>query len=359
MAPSFGFAVVAIRRGTDEPCLAGMTKVDVDILIVGAGLAGAATGYHLGRRANRGVLIVEREPLPGMHSSGRNAAIVREHGVDEVLTPLMSEGCAVLRRGELARFERRGLMLLGIGDRDVRAHFPPARGAGRWCPDDGTVDVAGLLQRYLAELDVQYNTEVTCWVRDGARLRVTTNRGEIDCGLLVNGAGPWAGVLGNLPLTPMNRHLFTTPPMDWVDRDWPCVWDTQVGLYFRPESGGLLLSGCDETPAEPGDYREDSDELERLAEKLSASQPGLCDLSLRSTWVGQRVFAADRRFVIGFDPRDDCVFHVAGLGGHGVAASYSVGRLAAETILGERSRAGKPFSAARLLKPDLSQNPRR
>ena len=59
------------------------------------------------------------------------------------------------------------------------------------------------------------------------------------------------------------------------------------------------------------------------------------------------------------DPRDDRVFHVAGLGGHGVAASYSVGRLAAGMILGGRSRADRPFAAARLLKPDLSQGPTR
>ena len=54
-------------------------------------------------------------------------------------------------------------------------------------------------------------------------------------------------------------------PIEWVDPGWPCVWDTNGGLYFRPESGGLLLSCCDETPAAPGDYAEDPAMLDELA----------------------------------------------------------------------------------------------
>ncbi len=336
-----------------------MNSPNVDILIVGAGLAGAATAYHLRKHADTNVLIVEKEPLPGTHSSGRNAAIVRDHGVDEAIGTLIVEGASVLRRGELAPFDRRGLMLLGMGDEDVRTYCPMARGKGRWCPDDGTVDVATLLQTYLTGVNTRFSTEVITWRREGRGLRVTTNRGDMVCGLIVNATGPWAGVLGNLPLTPMNRHLFATPPIDWVDPDWPCVWDTAAGLYFRPESGGLLLSACDETAAQPGDYTEDARELDRLAEKLTASQPAFRGISIRSTWVGQRVFAPDRRFVIGFDPREHRIFHVAGLGGHGVTASYAAGRLAAQMILDGPNDVSDAFSVPRLLEgTERSETPR-
>ncbi|MGD2110749.1 MAG: FAD-binding oxidoreductase [Phycisphaerae bacterium] len=324
-------------------------QTDVDVLIVGAGLAGAATAYHLALCSELSVLVVDKESVPGAHSSGRSAAIIREQGIDPVLQTLMTDGASVLRRGELAPFDQNGLMLLGLGESDVASHVPRARGIGLWCPDDGVVEVAKLLDTYLAPTDTRFDTTVSGWTRLADRLEVDTSRGKIVTRFLVNAGGPWAGALGDIPLTPKNRTLFGTPPLDWVDPSWPCVWDVNVGLYFRPESGGLLLSACDETPAEPGDYAEDPTALDLLAEKLTATQPGLDDLRIRSTWVGQRVFAPDQRFVIGFDPRNNRIFHVAGLGGHGVTASYSVGKLAADLISRRTTPHAAPFAPARLL----------
>lgn len=329
-----------------------MERIETDILIVGAGLAGASTAYHLGRTTDLRVILVDQEATPGVHSSGRNAAIIRQYADDPAWRSLLTEGAAFLRGGELASYERRGLMLLGLGDDDVTPRFPRARGTGAWRPDDGTVDVAALLQAYLAGQDVRFETKVFGWSRVGDGLRVETDHGDIRCCLLVNAAGPWAGTLGELPLTPMNRHLFVTGPMDWVDAGWPCVWDGPRGLYFRPESGGLLLCCCDETPAEPGDYREDLAVLERLAGNVSDQQPGLGELAIRRQWVGQRTFAPDRAAVIGPDPRNDRVFHVAGLGGHGVTASYAVGRLAAKMICGRDAESFDAYSPSRLLKQD-------
>jgi glycine/D-amino acid oxidase-like deaminating enzyme len=145
----------------------------------------------------------------------------------------------------------------------------------------------------------------------------------------------------------MNRHLFQSRPMEAIDPAWPFIWDVNRGLYFRPESGGLLLCPCDETPAEPGDYSEDPAMLEDLAEKLSSLQPALSELSILTGWVGQRVFTPDRRFVIGFDHRDHRVFHVAALGGHGVTASYAVGKMAAQLLLGQPADHALPFDPSR------------
>jgi len=322
---------------------------DSDILIVGAGVAGAATAFHLRRRGIGPVRILEREALPGVHSSGRSAAIVREHADHATEQRLLSAGADALRRGELAEFEPRGVMLLGLGEDDAAARFPGARGLGRWAPRDGTVDVAGLLATYLDGQDVRYETRLLAWEAHDAYVSVSTSAGDMRCRILVNAAGSWAGELFDLPLTPTNRHLFFTPPLDWVDPRWPCVWSGQDGLYFRPESGGLMLCACDESRAAPGDYREDPRVLETLAEKLSRLQPGLGELSIRASWVGQRTFAPDRGFVIGFDPRWPRVFHVAGLGGHGVTASYAVGGLAAARIAGERPAGAEVFDPARLL----------
>jgi glycine/D-amino acid oxidase-like deaminating enzyme len=325
-----------------------MSTAQPDILIVGAGIAGAATAYHLAQVSSLGVLIVEKEATAGAHSTGRNAALVREYMENPALQELAREGASFLRAGRLARFEACGAVLLGLGDRELGQWVSGGRGRGMWCPQDGIVDVAGLLQSYLAGQQVSYNTEVLGWRRAGRKLIVSTNCGEITCGVLVNAAGPWAGILGGLPLTPMNRHIFVSPPLPWVDPGWPFVWDVPNGYYFRPESGGLLLSPCDETPAEPGDYTEDPARLEELAEKLMSKQPGLGELAIQSSWVGQRTFAPDREFVIGFDPRDDRVFHVAALGGHGITVSYAAGRLAAMLLIDQASRRRNRFHPDRL-----------
>ncbi|HVP13661.1 MAG TPA: FAD-dependent oxidoreductase [Phycisphaerae bacterium] len=326
-----------------------MHDYSTDILIVGAGLAGASTAYHLKRLSDARVLIVEKETTPGVHSSGRNASFIRERTEEPELRPLTSEGAEFLRGGTLAEYNAHGSVLIGWGDEDARLHCAVARGKGLWCPRDGTADVARLLQSYLAGQKILSDTEVLEWAHEGDGIRVRTNRGVIACSLLVNAAGPWAGKLGRLPLTPKNRTIYVTPPMKWVDPKWPFVWDVYGGLYFRPESGGLLLSPCDERPAEPGEYTDDPRMAEQLAEKVMRLQPDLSEISIQRSWVGQRTFAKDKLFVIGFDPRESKLFHVAGLGGHGVTSSYAVGRLAAETILGKADRRGTAFAPARLL----------
>jgi len=322
---------------------------EADIVIIGAGMAGAATAHHLREMGRTDVLVLEREPTPGVHSSGRNAAIIRASHVSETEAPLIEKGAAELRRGRLARFEQNGVMLLGDGDEDVAAHFPHARGSGLWCPQDGVVDVATLLRTYLAEVEVIYEAHLVARHRRNGFHELDTTAGPVTCRILVNAAGPWAGELGNLPLTPLNRHLFVTTPLEWVRPDWPTVWDGAEGLYFRPESGGLLLSACDEISSEPGQYDQDLRVLESLADKLARTQPDLGELSILSQWVGQRTFAPDRSFVIGYDPREEGVFHVAGLGGHGVTASYAIGRMAARLLTGQQAPGSERFSPARLL----------
>jgi D-arginine dehydrogenase len=326
-------------------------RPDVDVVIVGAGIAGAATAYHLGRRGARGVVVLEKERTAGEHSTGRNAAILREHLWNPERRALAATSAAVIRSGEFAEFRAVGGMIIGEGDRrdEASARCPLADGLGTWRPDDGVLDPSGLLSAFLRGQDVRYGTAVEEWrpVPEGIVLRSTT--GEMGARIVVNAAGPWAGTFGRLPLTPLNRHIFVTGPMKEVDPAWPYVWDDVGDLYFRPDSGGLLLSPCDEEPRPPGDYPVNQDTAELLAEKLAKFQPRLRDITVRTCWSGQRTFAPDRQFVIGFDPRYPGLFHVAGLGGHGMTTSYAVGQLAADLILDNAAKPENPFDPGRLL----------
>jgi glycine/D-amino acid oxidase-like deaminating enzyme len=317
-------------------------------VIVGAGLAGAATAFHLKRRGVTDVVLLEREGVPGVHSSGRNASLLRERVDHPDLQALATEGAAALRSGDLGAFRRNGSVLLGLGDTDVSKMVPIARGRGLHCPDDGLVDVAGVLATYLTGQDVRWRTPMLGFRREPDGLVIQTATGEIHADVLVNAAGAWAGQVGALPMTPTNRHVFVTEPLDGLDPDWPFVWDVKAGLYFRPELGGLLICPCDETPAGPGEYRQDPGMPALLQGRIRSLQPGLPPYRIAYRWVGQRTFSPDRNLVLGFDPREPRLFHVAGLGGHGVTISFALGRLAAAQLLAG-STTPSPFSAVRVL----------
>ena len=91
-----------------------------EFVIVGAGFAGAATAYHLTRRGVRDVLLIEQESIPGFHSSGRNAAMMRQCVPDPDLATLTRDGATFLRHlpddwPEPVQFKQNGSLLLGSG----------------------------------------------------------------------------------------------------------------------------------------------------------------------------------------------------------------------------------------------------
>lgn len=315
--------------------------IDARIVIVGAGLAGASTAYHLHQLGERSIILLERERVAGVHASGRNAALVRSRLGDAALQPFASAGAHAIAHELPVPFRPVGSLLVGTGrpdeQVDVASFVPAARGTGVHTPTDGVVDVAALLAHYLRGQDVRFSTTVHGWRPIEGGLELDTDRGALRAGTVVNAAGAWAGVLGDLPLEPLLRHLFVTDPDPRVDPEWPFIWDVEHGLYFRPESGGLLICPCDESRRTPGDYTERWGAFELLVDKVDRLQPGLRaitrDLSIAHRWAGQRTFAPDRRFVIGFDPRQPALFWVAALGGHGVTTSWEVGRRAARLLL--------------------------
>ncbi|MCB2103047.1 MAG: FAD-binding oxidoreductase, partial [Rhodobacterales bacterium] len=105
-------------------------------------------------------------------------------------------------------------------------------------------------------------------------------------------------------------------------------------FYFKPESGGLLISPADETVVEPHDaFADDLD----VAVGIDRVQ-GVLDLPVRRvlhTWAGLRSFAADRTPVVGFDPTAPGFFWLAGQGGYGIQTAPAMGRTAAALAAGD------------------------
>lgn len=322
---------------------------EAEVVVIGAGVAGAATASFLRERGVR-PLLLERFRSPGHESSGRSAGMIRQHSHDPVTEALLGEGATWHRSEGADHFTPSGSLLIGLGDEDVSSFVPWARGGARHFADDGLCDAEALLLRFLGGQTIRWEVVVSAIESEGDHLRVDTDRGSVRASVVVNAAGAWAGQLGRLPLEPRRRHLFRTaetPPGGCE----PFVWDVDEGFYFRPWDGGLLACACDEEVRDPGDNREHADARQWLVDKARRLQPPIAELKLIDSWAGQRSFAPDGRFILGWDPRMRGLFHVAGLGGHGITASPAVGRRAADAILAGPASAdpSAPLSPARLL----------
>ena len=347
-------------------------------VIVGAGFAGAATAWALGRAGLGPGIILERESVYGFHASGRNAALLYLVESDPVILALALRSFGHLRALEsngdpLILHATGGLTTAGTADADefderqhlfqqhglettmlsrdrARARFPLLDALefdlALWCPSEGVVDIHALLTRYLQQaratgFRLYRNCTVEHLVVNAGRIAgIHTNRGDVIAEMVIDASGAWAGRLGRetrpLPLQPKRRHLFVTGPAPGITTGAPFVWDEEGSFYFRPEGDGVLFSPCDETPMPPCDPPTDPAAAELLAEKLARKAPAFVDLPLRRSWACLRTFAPDHRPFIGPDPELPGLFHVSGLGGFGMGTSAGVGELAASLLSGAR-----------------------
>lgn len=369
--------------------LRGRPPSEVDVVLIGAGFAGASTAAALTRAGLTKGLILERETLPGSHASGRNAAMARQLEANPALLRLAVEGGRRLRarqvEGRPVLQQTGGLYLFhgkpdraigfqtGLNEHCVPSELLPAEKARQrfpflssfefdyslFCPTDGIVDIHALLSDMLAEAGRSGFEMITDCACDALILKgpvvcgVRTPHGDIGARIVVDAAGAWSGYLGResspLPLRRLRRHLFVSGDSSLIPRDAPLLWDLDAGYYVRPEGAGLLLCPCDETEHPPATPAVDPAAEDLLVDKLLKHAPGLADVTLRNSWACLRTFAPDRLPVIGWDPEIGGLFHVSALGGFGVSTSLAIGEIASALICGGKPDwiEVDPFSAGR------------
>jgi D-arginine dehydrogenase len=358
------------------------------VVIIGGGIAGLSTAAALARRG-REVLLLEREPLAGAGSTGRNAAIFRlavaEPENVELALASKRIGARLVAGGTVAETgayyvcsdaaERDAILRAAspAGVHEVARAAAPAllhraEGPILCSPRDGVIDVHALVQAlshdatahgarlrfgaHVERIDREAGRAVGVIVSAGASDAARAGE-RIAADTIVDATGAWSPTLAgasesDVGIRPFRRHLFV---LDLAARDGSAdapgapgsplvptiVWNLAAGYYLRPESGGVLASACDETALVAGDVVPTDPEVAALLfEKLAAVSPALAEARVRRAWAGLRPLTADHRFVVGPDPRIEGLFRVGGFGGHGMTAGAAAGELAAALLCGER-----------------------
>ncbi len=351
----------------------------VQYAIIGSGVAGLSAAYFLAKKGAKSVYLLEQESRPGLHASGRNAGMIRQVVPDPAVGELARKGASFLRSLPpfwKVSFRPHGSLLLAKGKEKIKLHRSAAfaKRAGlplQWlsaeqtvrkvsvlkgtdfeealfCPTDGVIQLHPFLLGYLKEarrlgVKVWMKAKVKKIVSASDGFRIETSKGPLEAEVVVNAAGAWAGIIGqmakasSIPFRSFRRHLLLSRRIRGVNPKWPFVWHMSDRVYFRPESGGLLFSPCDEDRLRPCLCPVDR----RLAWKRLQSRlrvfPSLPEISLRRCMGGLRTFSPDGSFCIGWDGRLENFFWVAGLDGHGMTTGPAIGDFASNLLLRRRA----------------------
>jgi len=355
-------------------------------VVIGGGVGGASILYWLTRLGWTDVTLVERSRVTS-GSTFHSAGLVGQLRSSLSLTRMMMNSYELYRSLgaevgmetgwhevgslRLASSEERmeeiarqaawaktfGLPLELISAADAQGLFPPmstdgVRGAA-YLPTDGYIDPSQLTfalvegaRRRGAEVCEETRVTGIELAGDAVR-RVLTDKGAIDTELVVNAGGMFAAEIGrlagvNVPLIPMAHEYLITKPSG-LRLDMPTMRDPSLLVYFRPESGGLVMGGYERNPAPwsldgiPADFNgklleEDWDRFEPLMQNAIERVPSLRDAEVVRLVNGPEAFTPDGEFILG--PSDVRGFWVAaGFCAHGLAGAGGMGRLVAEWIV--------------------------
>jgi sarcosine oxidase subunit beta len=355
-------------------------KATAEVVIVGGGCMGASTAYHLTRQGVRDVVIVEREPMLGMGSTGRNAGGVRHQFSSDANVRLSIESIRLFERfaqevGYEIDFHQDGYLFLLSNEPDLsdfRHGVEMQRGLGievellspeearrlapglamdgviaaTFCARDGIVDPNGVTMGFAKAAqaggaEINRDTEVTGIRTEAGRVTaIETTRGLISTGVVVNAAGPRARDVGRMagldvPVLPYRRHVFITEPVEpgSAPASRIMVIDFETTFYFHREGAGILFGMSD--PEELSSYNTTVkwEFLEQLTRTATKRLPALADAGIAHAWAGLYEMTPDAMPIIGPASEVEGFFMIAGFSGHGFQHSPAAGRILSDLIV--------------------------
>jgi len=373
-----------------------------DYVVIGGGCIGASAAYHLMKKGAKSVALIEREKFLGQCSTGKCAGGVRAQFSTDVNTrlslfsldafenferdtgqPLQFQQWGYLFllttpeqvaafRGYRERWLATGMTVEWLSPTDIGKRFPYVELDGvlaaTYHARDGFVDPNDITQGYASAARRMGCVEITeCEVTgivttDGGKRvsSLATTRGEITVRKgCVFAVGAWSKPLGqmvgcDIPIDPYRRQILVTKAFDVIKTPFPMTVDMGTGLYFHPESGGVLIGLADNS--ELPSYNEALNEAfsEVMLETAMTRCPALGEAAIKTGWAGLYETTPDHHPIFDWAHPVSNAFIAAGFSGHGLMHAPAAGMLAAEALLD-----GKPhtidvsrLSLSRFANPD-------
>jgi len=376
-----------------------------DVLVVGAGIMGASTAYHLARLGAGRVTVLERDTVcsgsTALASGGIRHQYANRLGVELTTHSIVTYERFEDEFGVDINFRQHGyLILIGTEEElavarrsvalqtslgvDVELLDPAA--VRRMCPylrvDDllgGTFTPRdGYADPYLAAtaiaararergVSIRQQHEVLEFMRSGDRvIGVTTAQGTFEAPVVVIATGAWSGVVGKLagvdiPVRPHRRHKFMTAPFaaDRIPATTPFVIDPHRNFSLRREGAGLLLGHGNRH--EPDSFNTEIDKsLESgVVERAIHRAPVLAEAKLMRAYAGLYEMTPDQTGIVSAVPGVDGLHVIAGFSGHGFMHGTIAGQLMAEMLVHGRALTmdASPLDLARFARGEAHVEP--
>ncbi|MGF7009363.1 GcvT family protein [Aminobacter sp. BE322] len=358
------------------------------IVVIGGGIIGCSTAYHLARDHKADVILLEQGKLTSgstWHAAGlvgqlrSSASITRvlKYSVElykglEAETGLATgwkmTGCLRLATNQDRWTEYKrlattaksfGMDMQLVSPDEVKRMWPLMETSdlvgASWLPTDGQASPSDITQSLAKGARMHgarlfENVRVTGFeMKDGRILKVKTDQGDIACDKVVNCAGQWARQVGamagiNVPLQPVKHQYIITEKLPGLATDAPTIRDPDRRTYFKEEVGGLVMGGYEPNPQGwttgdvPNDWEfrlfdDDFDHFEQHMMQAIERVPGLANVGVKQMINGPESFTPDGNFILGAAPECANMFVGAGFNAFGIASGGGAGWVLAQWVV--------------------------
>ncbi len=365
------------------------------ILIIGGGVVGASVAYHLTERGEKDVLILEREMIQGLGSTGKATGGVRAQFETEINIKMSKYSLEFFANCDFdSGYEPRGYLFFvtsengldylkrnvekqkSLGVKDVEivdkqtiSEICPILNCkdiagGTFGASDGFINPLAVMRGFTKKAlengaKIEFETEVLkIETKSGKIVAVETNKGRIECEKLVICSGAWVRKLTrtaeiDLPVEPLKRQIVWAKSEKALPQNLPMVIDLETGFHFRPArdwNAGILPAMSaqrekianneilfaypekDEKPSFDTNFNESF--VEKVYERAKHRSPFLFETKpiLEKCRAGLYANTPDHHAILGGCAVENLYFAV-GFSGHGVMHSPATGRALSEIIL--------------------------
>ncbi len=358
-----------------------------EIVVIGGGIIGCSTAYHLARDHKAEVLLLEQGQLTSgstWHAAGLVGQLRSSASITQVLkysvelyktlkdetgleTGWKMSGCLRLacNQDRWIEYQRLattagsfGMEMHLLSPAEVKAMWPLLNcddlvGAS-FLPTDGQASPSDITQSLakgarLRGVTIREGVRVTGFRMEGKRItHVETTEGTVACEKVVNCAGQWARQVGALagvsvPLQPVKHQYIVTEPIAGLASDAATIRDPDRLTYFKEEVGGLVLGGYEPNPIAwtqddvPNDFQfqlfdDDWDHFAQHMEQAIARIPALETAGVKQMINGPESFTPDGNFILGLGPECSNLFVGAGFNAFGIASGGGAGWVLAQWV---------------------------